>query len=90
MTRPIIQINDVVRPMNDEEYAEWLSEQPERDAQQAAAVRAERNSRLVKCDWTQLPDAPVDHQPWLAYRQQLRDVTSQPGFPWTIEWPPQP
>lgn len=60
------------------------------DATQAGNVRATRNSRLADCDWTQLPDAPVDAAAWAAYRQDLRDVTAQPGFPWNIEWPSQP
>lgn len=61
-----------------------------RTASEAAKVRAERNQRLSACDWTQLPDAPVDRDVWAAYRQALRDVSLQPGFPWTIEWPEQP
>jgi hypothetical protein len=61
-----------------------------KDAEQAKVVREDRNHRLADCDWTQLPDAPVDHAEWAAYRQALRDVTSQPGFPWSIEWPQQP
>lgn len=60
------------------------------DATQAANVRADRNRRLSECDWTQLPDAPVDHAAWATYRQALRDVSSQPGFPWNVQWPSQP
>jgi len=60
------------------------------DATQATNVRADRNRRLAECDWTQLPDAPVDHATWAAYRQALRDVSSQPGFPWNVQWPSQP
>jgi hypothetical protein len=62
----------------------------QRTSAQASAVRADRNKRLADCDWTQLPDAPVDAAVWAAYRQALRDVTEQPGFPWSIEWPQQP
>ena len=61
-----------------------------KDADQSKVVRDDRNKRLADCDWTQLPDAPVDAAAWAAYRQGLRDVTSQPGFPWEIEWPQQP
>lgn len=61
-----------------------------KDAEQAKAVRADRNRRLAECDWTQLPDAPVDAQAWAAYRQALRDVTAQAGFPWEINWPVAP
>lgn len=61
-----------------------------KDADQAKSVRADRNKRLTDCDWTQLPDAPVDHAAWAVYRQELRDVTIQPGFPWEINWPERP
>ena len=57
------------------------------DAEQAKRVRDDRNKRLADCDWTQLPDAPVDRDVWAAYRQDLRDVSLQPGFPWNVEWP---
>ena len=60
------------------------------DDQQAAAVRTDRNSRLAACDWTQVADAPVDKAAWATYRQELRDITSQPGFPWEITWPVAP
>lgn len=60
------------------------------DANQAAFVRAERNRRLADSDWTQLPDAPVDQAAWATYRQELRDVTAQAGFPWEINWPVEP
>lgn len=60
------------------------------DDQQAAAVRADRNARLAACDWTQLSDAPVDDLTWAVYRQSLRDVTTQAGFPWEVVWPSEP
>lgn len=60
------------------------------DAEQAKRVRDDRNRRLAECDWTQLPDAPVDTAAWAAYRQELRDISAQAGFPWDIQWPEQP
>ena len=56
-------------------------------AKQAASVRAERNSKLSETDWTQVYDAPVDKNAWADYRQALRDIPNQPGFPWNIDWP---
>lgn len=53
-------------------------------------IREERNRRLSYCDWTQLSDAPVSIEAWAAYRQQLRDVPSQAGFPWEVTWPTPP
>jgi hypothetical protein len=60
------------------------------DTQQAASQRTERNRLIAECDWTQVADSPVDKEVWAAYRQALRDVPSQEGFPWTITWPVEP
>lgn len=60
------------------------------DADQAKSVRDHRTTKLAECDWTQLADAPVDKAAWATYRQALRDVTKQAGFPWDIEWPVAP
>lgn len=61
-----------------------------KDAEQAKRVRDDRTKRLAETDWTQLPDAPVDTQAWAAYRQALRDITAQAGFPWDVLWPISP
>lgn len=53
-------------------------------------VRRQRDKRLSASDWTQVGDAPVDKVAWAAYRQALRDVTNQPGFPSEVTWPQQP
>ena len=59
-------------------------------AQQAAAVRADRNARLAATDWTQIADSTADKPAWAAYRQALRDVPSQVGFPQSVTWPQEP
>jgi len=56
---------------------------------QWANIRTDRNSRLQDCDWTQASDSPVDKQAWATYRQQLRDVPTQPD-PFNITWPTKP
>jgi hypothetical protein len=61
-----------------------------KDAEQAKSVRASRDEKLKDCDWTQVADAPVDKAVWATYRQALRDITTQTGFPWTITWPDAP
>lgn len=61
-----------------------------KDAEQAKSVRQSRGEKLKDSDWTQVADAPVDQAAWATYRQALRDVTAQEGFPWTITWPTQP
>jgi hypothetical protein len=61
-----------------------------KDAEQAKAVREQRNQKLKDTDWTQVADAPGDKAAWATHRQALRDITSQAGFPWTVNWPAQP
>jgi hypothetical protein len=53
-------------------------------------IRQQRNAKLTACDWTQIADAPVDKTAWSTYRQALRDLTKESGFPWTITWPTEP
>lgn len=53
-------------------------------------IRDQRNDLLSQCDWTQVLDAPVDRQAWSNYRQFLRDITAQSGFPFDVVWPQQP
>jgi hypothetical protein len=72
-----------VRDMSAEEVAS-------RNDAQAVQVRAERNSKLAASDWTQVADSTADKAAWATYRQALRDITTQAGFPWTIDWPTQP
>ena len=61
-----------------------------KDAEQASAVRQTRSDRLADCDWTQVADSPVDKAVWATYRQALRDITTQEGFPWSVTWPDAP
>jgi len=61
-----------------------------KDTQQANSVREQRNKELASCDWTQVNDAPVDKTAWASYRQALRDISAQDGFPWIINWPTKP
>ena len=59
-------------------------------------VRTERNDRLAECDWTQIPDGPLnadDRTEWQLYRQQLRDVPADNAAIKTIDdvvWPTAP
>lgn len=60
------------------------------DDEVAERVRQDRNKRLGDTDWTQLVDAPVDAVSWATYRQTLRDITTQDGFPHNVVWPEEP
>jgi hypothetical protein len=62
---------------------------------EAARVRAQRNTLLVESDVMVLPDrwavmTPEQQTAWATYRQALRDIPDQAGFPWAIVWPVQP
>lgn len=76
-----VQVWDVTDATSDE-----ISQ---RVADKFSSVRAERNQLLASCDWTQLPDAPVDASAWASYRQALRDITMQTD-PFDIKWPTPP
>ena len=80
--KQVIVVRSVVPWTQDEIDAET--------AVQAATVRTQRNGLLTASDWTQVADAPVNKTLWATYRQALRDVTTQTGFPWTITWPDAP
>lgn len=56
----------------------------------AANIRQSRNELLKSSDWTQLNDSPVNKAAWAAYRQNLRDITKQQGFPYNVIFPMQP
>ena len=60
------------------------------EANKVTQIREDRNNRLSESDWTQLPDASVDTAAWATYRQALRDLPTQEGFPLNITWPTKP
>lgn len=62
----------------------------ERTTAKANDVRAERNEKLAATDWTQLADQSSVAATWTTYRQELRDVPGQSGFPFTVTWPTAP
>ena len=73
--------------LTDEEKAQ---REDEKTAQLAASVREQRDRLLAACDWTQLADVTDNKAEWATYRQALRDITKQTGFPQNIEWPNMP
>lgn len=57
----------------------------------AATARSKRNRLLAETDWTQAADVPqATKDLWAPYRQALRDVPQQSGFPTEIVWPVKP
>ena len=55
----------------------------------AANAREERNKRLAATDWTANSDVTMTTE-MTAYRQALRDIPTQAGWPTTINWPTAP
>ena len=54
------------------------------------ALRFKRQYLLSGSDWTQVPDAPVDHAAWAVYRQELRDLPEHTPDPRYVVWPTPP
>jgi hypothetical protein len=61
----------------------------EPDAALAAQLATSKRAQLLQSsDWTQLPDVPLaTKEAWAVYRQTLRDITLQAGYPLAIDWP---
>jgi hypothetical protein len=67
----------------------WVEDTKEQESD----VLAKRNSLLYQSDWTQIPNNPLtseQQEAWAIYRQELRDVTSQSGYPFNVIWPTPP
>lgn len=60
-----------------------------RDEVKAYGVREDRDSRLAACDWHGLSDTVMSEE-MTTYRQALRDVPEQDGFPHEVNWPESP
>lgn len=72
-----------IRPYTEEEVAALA-------VSAAISVRSVRNRLLAASDWTQVADSTADKIAWAAYRQELRDITAQSGFPHSVVWPTKP
>jgi len=58
-----------------------------------AEVSDQRQKLLYSSDWTQIPNNPLTAEKqaeWATYRQQLRDIPSQSGYPFNVIWPTPP
>jgi len=64
-----------------------------KDSEQAKSVRKTRDDKLKETDWEVIKAAETSTSltaELATYRQALRDVTAQSGFPWEVTWPTQP
>ena len=86
---------DGMIPLTEEEEAQLLLDIEEGNRFRAelfiSRAREERNAKLTSSDWTQSLDIPeATRSVWATYRQALRDIPAQPGFPDEITWPTSP
>lgn len=73
------------------EVAEYVPPPPPSEEEMAILVREERDRLLAETDWTQAADVPqTTKDKWAPYRQALRDVPQQEGFPFNVVWPTKP
>ncbi len=70
----------------DAEEAAWAAGADDRKAEE---VRNERNQLLLQTDWMASTDVTLSDA-WRTYRQALRDVPAQSGFPNNVTWPTKP
>jgi hypothetical protein len=90
-------------PFSPEEEAEWDARIAEyeagADARAAEAIRTKRDKLLAETDWVTVKAVDQNAQDslgiqvpqvWLDYRQALRDITEQAGFPNEVTWPVAP
>jgi hypothetical protein len=84
-TKEVLEFGFTQEELNDKTRAD--------NARESALVRVERDKMLAASDWTQLQDSPISVEKtlqWNAYRQALRELPNQPGFPWDIKYPIRP
>jgi len=85
---PIFTDNDEVTAAEQE-----AAYKAQKDAEKATQIRSERDSKLAETDWVTIramDTGTAMSAEWSAYRQALRDITAQDGFPWNVTWPEKP
>lgn len=89
-TKTIINVDTKQVTTSEMTDAEVASQQ-ETTAQKAHDKRNKRDNLLLNSDWTQGADVPTSiKSKWTDYRQKLRDVPAQSGFPDSVTWPTEP
>lgn len=96
-TQKLVESTPKFNEANGRWYRNWelveLSEEEKsyNAKNKADQVRAERDRLLKATDWTQYKDIPEEISSlWAPYRQNLRDITKQEGFPISVNWPQKP
>jgi hypothetical protein len=85
-----VQFSDAEETARDAEEAQVAADEPQK---QWSSLRAERDAKLLKCDWTQGDDSPLTDEvkaSWATYRENLRDLPANTGDPDNPTWPDVP
>jgi hypothetical protein len=80
-------VNGTLLNMTDVELTNLSSSVLDPDAEML--TRSKRNRLLSDTDWMALSDNTMTPE-WVSYRQALRDVPTQEGFPYAVTWPSKP
>jgi hypothetical protein len=81
-----VQFTSAEETARDAEEATWAAGA---DTRAATSARKERDKLLSETDWLGNSDITMSSA-WTTYRQSLRDVPTQAGFPNSITWPTEP
>ena len=82
---PNVMVDNVVITMTDEEFEVFNYTGPVTEGQ----IRNQRDNLLAETDWCANSDVIMSDD-MTTYRQALRDITGQAGFPTNITWPTKP
>ena len=82
---PNVMVDNVVITMTDEEFEVFNYTAPVTEGE----IRSKRDNLLAKTDWCANSDVIMSDD-MTTYRQALRDITEQEGFPLNITWPTKP
>ena len=91
MTKLFKRVNGELLEFDEADYAQAEIDRAQAPIIFAESARSYRAELLAETDWTQLADVPqATKDVWIAYRQALRDVPQQAGFPTNVVWPTKP
>ena len=83
---------DGVEQINGKWYTKYSIGQQDKepiDKQYADNIRNRRDNLIKESDWRAVSDRKLEPE-WKEYRQALRDITKQEGFPHDVKWPTDP
>ena len=83
---------DGIEEINGKWYTKYSIRQQDKepiDKQQEENIRNRRDQLIKESDWRAVSDRKLEPA-WKRYRQALRDISKQEGFPHDVKWPTDP